>query len=140
MRAGVDASHADIAANLHPLIGYNPFTRMVGAAAVADGHGHGTHVAGTMNAVQDNHMGITGMAGSNVSMLACKAFFDDGTVLMSSFVDCFNWCVVDGCLPVSVGRPRVGAARRTRLVWLCCSHPHPRAAQVLSARRQGVFE
>ena len=125
-----------------------------GAAAVTDGHGHGTHVSGINGALHNNLVGISGLAtnisvrafvrafvracvlafvsvensrcvgkrsaiatmqaatelcgcrsvhracysnftatGTTLQLLACKAFGDDGSFLISNFVACFSWWV-----------------------------------------------
>lgn len=66
--SGVDPTHPDLAPNLNRELSRN-FTRPPGAPADAapdpsdwiDDHGHGTHVAGTVGAVGDNGLGVTGV-------------------------------------------------------------------------------
>lgn len=72
---GVDAEHPDLAANLVPGI------NVVGSSRsddVADGHGHGTHVAGIVAAVTDNAVGVAGVAPS-ARIMPVKALDDHGS-------------------------------------------------------------
>lgn len=55
---GVDDSHPDLAGAVGPGIDYVA----PGGDGTADGHGHGTHVAGVIAAVANNGVGITGFA------------------------------------------------------------------------------
>ena len=51
---GIDADHEDLAANMHPTLGYDFINNDSNAD---DDHGHGTHVAGTIAAVGNNGIG-----------------------------------------------------------------------------------
>ncbi|HET9754907.1 MAG TPA: S8 family serine peptidase, partial [Candidatus Limnocylindrales bacterium] len=57
---GVDLDHPDLAANIDAARGKN----CMGAGPPEDGHGHGSHVAGTAAGVADNGIGIVGVAPS----------------------------------------------------------------------------
>ncbi|MFM7057242.1 MAG: S8 family serine peptidase [Planctomycetota bacterium] len=59
---------------------------------VADGYGHGTHVAGTIGAVGDNRTGTVGV-NWNVSILPLKASTDSGAFFTSSTVEALNYAV-----------------------------------------------
>ncbi len=67
---GLDGSHPDLKANVHPLVGYNAMTEKTGAAAVYDGVGHGTHCAGAIAGVQYNSIGVSGIA-PNTTVSVC---------------------------------------------------------------------
>lgn len=75
---GVDASHEDLAANY--IGGYN-FVQSTTKVVVGD---HGTHVAGTIAAVNNNGKGVCGIAGGDaasgqkgVGILSCQIFEPD---------------------------------------------------------------
>ncbi|WP_290505543.1 S8 family peptidase [Algoriphagus sp.] len=57
--SGIDASHPDL--NVDVSLGFNAFTKGKDADLSQDGSGHGTHVAGTIAAV-DNSIGVIGVA------------------------------------------------------------------------------
>lgn len=57
--SGIQADHADL--NVDVSRGYNAFTKGKDADLATDGNGHGTHVAGTVAAI-DNNIGVIGVA------------------------------------------------------------------------------
>ncbi|WP_445385944.1 S8 family serine peptidase [Robiginitalea sp. IMCC44478] len=57
--SGIDATHEDL--NVDVARGFNAFTKGRDADLSADGNGHGTHVAGTVAAI-DNNVGVVGVA------------------------------------------------------------------------------
>ncbi|TFV94798.1 S8 family peptidase [Algoriphagus kandeliae] len=57
--SGIDATHPDL--NVDVSAGFNAFDRGKDADLSADGNGHGTHVAGTIAAI-DNNIGVIGVA------------------------------------------------------------------------------
>ncbi len=72
---GIDQNHEDLAANC--IGGYN----FVSDTPVLTPHDHGTHVAGTIGAVNNNNIGVVGIAGGDhaqgkkgVSLLSCQIF------------------------------------------------------------------
>lgn len=76
---GIDYSHPDIAAN-YLAGGYN-FAKRSSRITPDD---HGTHVAGTIAAVNNNGLGVSGVAGgdyargkSGVKLLSCQIFDDE---------------------------------------------------------------
>lgn len=72
---GVDVEHPDLAGQLLP--GVN----VIGSAVdpdVQDGHGHGTHVSGTIAAVTDNSLGVAGVA-PDAAILPVKVLSDTGS-------------------------------------------------------------
>ena len=56
---GIDLDHEDL--NVNASIGFNAFTRGKDGKSLDDGNGHGTHVAGTVAAI-DNSVGVLGVA------------------------------------------------------------------------------
>ncbi|WP_321308543.1 S8 family serine peptidase [Marinifilum fragile] len=100
---GIDVDHEDLAANMwvneaelngvegvdddgngYPddIYGYNFVTN---SGEITD-HYHGTHVAGTVGAVNNNGIGVSGVAGGDgtegtgVKMMSCQIFTEDGGV------------------------------------------------------------
>lgn len=57
--SGIDASHPDLTVDVSK--GFNVFTNGPDADLTYDGSGHGTHVAGTVGAI-DNEVGVIGVA------------------------------------------------------------------------------
>lgn len=60
-----------------------------------DGHGHGTHVAGTIAAVANNTRGVTGVMW-NGQVMALKVLDDNGYGLLSDAVDALQYAVAKG--------------------------------------------
>ncbi|MHC1774633.1 MAG: GEVED domain-containing protein [Lentimicrobium sp.] len=76
---GIDYTHADLAANMWPGIGYNFVTN----SPVVTAQAHGTHVAGTVAANTNNAVGVSGVAGGDgsgngVRLMSCQVFTDGG--------------------------------------------------------------
>jgi len=72
---GVDYNHPDIMNNMWPEIGYN----FVNDTAVIIPEDHATHVAGTIAAVSNNGVGVSGIAGGSgsgdgVKIMSCQVF------------------------------------------------------------------
>ena len=59
--SGVDLTHPDLLANLHPTLGKNCLDPPFDALPPQDGNGHGTHVAGIVAAAA-NGIGVAGVA------------------------------------------------------------------------------
>ena len=60
-----------------------------------DDHGHGTHVAGTIGAVGNNGIGISGVAWQ-VKIMACKALDGSGSGSISTIVKCMDFARTHG--------------------------------------------
>lgn len=72
---GIQFTHPDLAANMWPEIGYN----FVSNSPNINPGNHGTHVAGTVAAVNDNGVGVSGVAGGSgsgdgVRLMSCQVF------------------------------------------------------------------
>jgi subtilisin family serine protease/PKD repeat protein len=72
---GIQFNHPDISANMWSGIGYNFVT---GSSTIEPGN-HGTHVAGTVSAVNNNGTGVAGVAGGSgsgdgVRLMSCQVF------------------------------------------------------------------
>lgn len=79
---GVTAGHVDLNVGGGPLLGCSGDT-------IADGHGHGTHVAGTIGAIDDNH-GVTGIA-PGARIWAVKVLDDFGSGETSCVIEGVDW-------------------------------------------------
>lgn len=90
---GADQDHPDLVANL---AGGVNFSSSKGGSPTAwdDDNGHGTHVSGTVAAV-DNAIGVVGVAPS-ASLLACKALDRNGSGWLADIIACLDWSVANG--------------------------------------------
>jgi subtilisin family serine protease len=89
------ASHSEL--NVRTAQGYNA---LAGTAKPADGHGHGTHIAGII-AADKNQQAIIGVAGveSRIKVAAVKVLDDGGTGYLSGVIDGMRW-VYDNDFPL----------------------------------------
>ena len=83
---GVDYSHPDLLDTYAG--GFNAFTESNNAM---DEHGHGTHVAGTI-AANDNDLGVVGVA-PLVRLWAVKALLSDGSGSSDRVIAGINWVI-----------------------------------------------
>jgi len=88
---GIDSNHEDLAGNLG--VG-RAFTSCRGSKSICrtpwdDDHGHGTHVAGTIGAI-DNAVGVLGMA-SQVTLHAVKVCSKSGSCSGSAIIAGIDW-------------------------------------------------
>lgn len=98
---GIDFQHEDIAGNY--VGGYN----FVSNGSVVKPHDHGTHVAGTIAAVNNNGIGVCGIAGGDaaagkrgVGLLSCQVFEtqSDGKSKSGDFATAIKWGADNGAL------------------------------------------
>jgi len=89
--SGIDYNHPDLDANFDPaLLGYD----FVNSDAYPmDDYGHGTHVAGTV-AAEDNDVGVVGVA-PEAALYALKVLNEDGFGNWSDIIAAVQWCVVN---------------------------------------------
>lgn len=85
---GVDYNHPDLQANYRG--GYD-FVN--GDSDPMDDNGHGTHVAGTI-AAADNNAGVVGVAPS-VNLYALKVLDANGSGYYSNMIAALDWCVTN---------------------------------------------
>ena len=102
---GVDITHEDLAANC----GTQHYSSVSGSGTVVAGD-HGTHVAGTIAAVNNNGIGVCGIAGGNaaagkrgVTIMSCEILRDvvDGEktkTLNGSSADAIKWAADHGAV------------------------------------------
>ena len=78
---GIDLNHPDL--NVNPKLGFNAFSGKEGRST-DDGNGHGTHVAGTIAAV-DNDLGVVGVA-AGATVVPIKVLSSDGSGTTSGVI------------------------------------------------------
>ncbi|PRO64268.1 peptidase S8 [Alkalicoccus urumqiensis] len=86
---GIDASHEDLEGNV--VDGYSVFTDSENSDPYMDGNGHGTHVAGTVAAV-DNDLGVIGAA-PEADLFAVKVLDNDGSGSLAGIAEGLEWSV-----------------------------------------------
>jgi subtilisin family serine protease len=101
--SGVNYNHEDLAANMwtsaaFPKHGYN-FVDYTDDPM--DLHGHGTHVAGTIGAVGNNDIGVTGVCWK-ASIMAVKVLGADNEGNTASFISGINFAVAQGAKVINM--------------------------------------
>lgn len=86
---GIDTSHADLKANIKG--GYNAINP---TRSYKDDNGHGTHVAGTIAAL-NNSIGVVGVAPS-ASLYSVKVLGANGSGYLSDVIEGIQWSVANG--------------------------------------------
>jgi serine protease len=85
--SGLYQAHEDFA-GMNVIGGYS----QVGTPWNTDGNGHGTHVAGTINAA-NNSLGVVGVSPGAISLFIVKVFNDNGAwTLSSDLIDAVSRC------------------------------------------------
>ncbi len=94
---GVDYNHEDIKDNMwvNPADGTYGFNIVDNNRDPMDDFGHGTHVAGTIAAIQDNGIGITGVA-PEARIMALKGLNGHGSGSISDLAQCVVQAVRSG--------------------------------------------
>jgi Subtilisin-like serine proteases len=92
---GIDYTHPDLAANYHG--GYDFVNN---DANPMDDKGHGTHVAGTIAAL-DNDIGVIGVA-PNAELYALKALDSHGTGWVSDINAAIDWAIIENMDVISM--------------------------------------
>ena len=89
---GYGFGHPDLQTS--SVTGYNPYGE---GQWDVDGHSHGTHVAGTMAALQNNGIGVVGVTRSgNMPLRIGKGLSDSGSGSTSGVLSAMQDCVNDG--------------------------------------------
>jgi parallel beta-helix repeat protein len=102
---GIQYDHPDLAANIKGGISVLGETYSTDPAEWNDGNGHGTHVAGTVAAV-NNDVGVVGSAPA-AWLYAVKVLFDNGEGYVSDVIEGIDWSVQNGMqvINMSLGTP-----------------------------------
>ncbi|MBU6399680.1 MAG: S8 family serine peptidase [Verrucomicrobia bacterium] len=89
---GVRYTHEDLAANIwtNPGATNHGINAITGTDDPWDDFGHGTHLAGVIGAVGNNHLGVVGVAWS-VQLLACKFIDSQGNGTISGAIACIDY-------------------------------------------------
>ncbi|MFC0559452.1 S8 family peptidase [Halalkalibacter alkalisediminis] len=89
---GIDRSHEDLSVNVKG--GFSVFDDAANSDPYYDGSGHGTHVAGTVAAV-NNDLGVLGVA-YNADLYAVKVLNNDGSGSYAGIARGIEWSVQNG--------------------------------------------
>lgn len=90
--SGIDASHEDL--NVDVSRGFNAFTKGRDSDLSADGNGHGTHVAGTVAAI-DNGVGVIGVA-AGATVIPVKVLDSRGSGSYSGVIAGVDFVAANG--------------------------------------------
>lgn len=88
---GIDADHPDLKSNILGGVNFVPTGRKVDPNRWNDDNGHGTHVAGTIAAV-DNSIGVIGVA-PNVGLYAVKVLDRKGSGYLDWVISGIEWAI-----------------------------------------------
>ena len=94
---GIDQDHRD----LPPLSARGPQANFSSSSRIDDLYGHGTHVAGTIAAIADNKLGVSGVA-PNVVLLNGKVLGDSGSGSCSGVANGMTWAADQGARVISM--------------------------------------
>ncbi|MEX0663530.1 MAG: S8 family serine peptidase [Acidimicrobiia bacterium] len=99
---GINGVHTDLAGQFVPGVDWV----VDGRPGCADAHGHGTHVAGVIAAIENNAIGIAGAA-PNVKLMPVRVLGQNGSGLVSDLADGIKWAVDHGAdvINLSLGDP-----------------------------------
>jgi subtilisin family serine protease len=89
---GVDYNHEDISGNVDTTVGYDFINN---DDDPMDDNGHGTHVAGTIAAIENNSKGIAGVA-PEANIMAIKALDQDGVGSYDNIASGINYATNNG--------------------------------------------
>ena len=89
---GIDLDHEDL--NVHQTEGFNAFTTGKDGKSFDDGHGHGTHVAGTIAAI-DNEVGVVGVA-AGATVIPVKVLNSRGSGSYSGVISGIDYVGANG--------------------------------------------
>ena len=111
---GIDPTHPDL--GLAGGVNFSGTTRDGSTNPIdwADGHGHGTHVAGIV-AARNNTIGVVGVA-PDASLYAVKVLSNSGSGYTSDVIQGLDWCAANG---IQVASMSLGGGGTTSLQAAC---------------------
>lgn len=115
--SGIDSGHEDLAGKVAACA--TSTNGRVSDGACADDNGHGTHVAGTIGAVANNGVGVTGVAFAS-PLVVCKALGADGSGSLADVAACIRWAHDHGARVISMSLGGPGSrvlADTTKYAW-----------------------
>ena len=116
---GVDPTHPDLQGRVQDCATFLG-TAPVPSCADDPQPGHGTHVAGTVGAIADNGIGVTGVA-FNSPLIVCRALGGvNASGRASDVADCIDWVRERGAEVISMsfeGGPSETIRRAVRRAW-----------------------
>ncbi len=106
---GIRRTHQDIGSGRVVDCANIPATGLLGLGGTgnlqegtcADGNGHGTHVAGTIGALTNNGVGVSGVA-FNTTFSICKGLTDAGSGSTSGIASCIRFLKTKGAKVISM--------------------------------------
>jgi hypothetical protein len=113
--SGIDHTHGDLADNMwRGGAGLGGIDLINGDNNPMDDNGHGTHVAGLIGAVANNGLGVAGVMGRNMKMMAVKVFDAQGSGAVSTVVNGIRWAADNGAdvINLSMELPSASTAIR----------------------------
>lgn len=116
--SGITPGHQDLAANT--VAGHDFVT---GDSDPADGGGHGTHVSGTIGAVGNNGVGVTGV-NWRVSLMPLRVFDSAGHTTTARLVAAYSYACTQGArvANASLGGPSASQAELDALASAGCAN------------------
>jgi serine protease len=124
---GICTTHPDVVA-----VGgqrfYTRGMRLVQDGNYEDGHGHGTHVAGTIAAL-DNSFGVVGVAPA-VSLYAVKVLDDSGSGSVSAIAAGIDWAVKNG---IRVLNMSLGSDTHSQTLQNACDNAYAKGHLVVAS-------
>jgi thermitase len=97
---GIDANHEDLAGKVTACAAVSASDQVV-EGECADGHGHGTHVAGTAAATANNGVGVAGVA-FNAQLAICRGLDASGSGTFAGVANCVTWLASKGVDVISM--------------------------------------
>jgi thermitase len=97
---GIDGAHEDLAGKVVECAAVNTSDQVV-EGECADGHGHGTHVAGTIAGKANNGVGVAGVA-FNADLAICRGLDASGSGTFAGVANCVTWLASKGVDVISM--------------------------------------